>query len=254
MGMSSSAIDNVLLLSEHAGETYTKVLDRLHSLLQPTTYVEIGTAHGDTLALAGCASVAIDPRFQLKHDIVGSKPACHLFQMTSDAFFSCYHLSEVLGGPVDMAFLDGMHEYEFLLRDFINIEKHCSKNSTVLLHDCLPTDRYVARRDPGDQSLAELSPHREWWAGDVWKAAAIIRQHRRDLLMLGVNAPPTGLIVITNLDPGSKVLSSQYETAIQDFAAVPADEHFRIFAESIAMVPTAEVSEAGLLRRLLREP
>ena len=38
-----------------------------------------------------------------------------------------------LGGlPIDLAIIDGMHQFEFALRDFINIEKHSSPQSTNL--------------------------------------------------------------------------------------------------------------------------
>ncbi len=117
-------MDDFHLFSGHSGDSYAVVLARLHELLQPKTYVEIGTARGDTLALAACMSVAIDPHFQLSADVVGGKPACHLFQTTSDAFFSDQDLHSILGGHVEMAFLDGMHEYEFLLRDFMHVEKY----------------------------------------------------------------------------------------------------------------------------------
>ncbi len=62
-------------------------------------------------------------------------------------FFARHDLGGLLGKPISMAFLDGMHHFEYLLRDFINTEKHCSSNSVILLHDCLPTDRHVARRE-----------------------------------------------------------------------------------------------------------
>ena len=73
---------------KHAGAGYLKLLRRLHALRRPKTYLEIGTAAGKTLALARCASIAIDPRFRLARDVKQGKPTCHLFEMTSDAFFA----------------------------------------------------------------------------------------------------------------------------------------------------------------------
>jgi len=151
-----------------------------------------------------------------------------------------------------MAFLDGMHEYEFLLRDFINVEKHCEKDSVVLMHDCLPSDEHVARRNPADMSLADLSPHPDWWAGDVWKAAAIIRQLRPDLVMFGITTPPTGLIAITNLDPNSEVLQSQYSEAIRMFDENTCPESFIAeFANSMPLFPPERLTSAfAVLGRL----
>ncbi|NJO21631.1 MAG: class I SAM-dependent methyltransferase, partial [Sphingomonadales bacterium] len=142
----------------HAGVGYLKLLRRLHAVKRPTTYLEIGTAAGKTLALARCASIAIDPRFRLGRDVrqggAGGKPARHLFEMTSDSFFAARSPSALFGRPVDLAFIDGMHHFEFALRDVMNVEAHCRPDSLVVLHDCLPVDAHMARRDPRDRSGA----------------------------------------------------------------------------------------------------
>jgi hypothetical protein len=45
----------------HEGTGYLRLLRRLHALKRPRSYLEIGTAAGKTLAVARCASIAIDP-------------------------------------------------------------------------------------------------------------------------------------------------------------------------------------------------
>ena len=45
----------------HQGKSYPSVMSRLHRYCRPATYLEIGTETGRTLALARCASIAIDP-------------------------------------------------------------------------------------------------------------------------------------------------------------------------------------------------
>ncbi len=199
------------------GRVYTDVISTLHSKLRPKSYFEIGTQTGATLALAQCASIAVDPGFQIESNVVGEKSVCSLFQMPSDDFFSLYSPTTIFGRNVDMAFLDGMHLYEFLLRDFMNTEKHCSPNSVIILHDCIPTDTFAARRMVGDLSQRELSSNPEAWAGDVWKTVAILMQVRPDLMIYAFDAPPTGLIIITNLDPSSTVLSRKYTALVERF-------------------------------------
>lgn len=244
-------MDSISLLPEHRGERYTSVLQRLHDFLQPESYVEIGTLHGDTLALTRCASVAIDPHFQLQQDVIGNKPSCHLFQMTSDDFFAQQNLRQLFGKPVQMAFLDGMHQHEFLLRDFMNIEKQCERSSVVLMHDCLPADRHVARRDPHDKSLANMSPHPDWWAGDVWKAAAIIRLLRPDVVMFGITTPPTGLIAVTNLDPNSNVLASESPRVARGLEGDDdAEVAIREFVGSVPMFPPHVLTSSAWLTKL----
>jgi capsular polysaccharide biosynthesis protein len=211
-------------IPEHTGPDYTAVLGRLHDCLRPKRYLEIGTLNGETLALCKCDSIAIDPEFKkLKEDAL-NKEVVLLFRMTSDAFFSSYSPSALLGGPLDMAFIDGMHLYEFVLRDFINVEKHCRTNSLIILHDCIPTDACVARRDFGDVTLNALSDHSSWWAGDAWKAALIIRKVRPDLKFFSFDAGPTGLVVITGLDPSSLALERAYFDTVSEYKNVSMEQ------------------------------
>jgi hypothetical protein len=99
------------------GSEYTNVLSRLHSTLNPRSYLEIGVNAGRSFALARCASIGIDPAFAISDpstmiDIL-KKPVCMMFNMGSDAFFRQFNPSELLGKPIEMAFLDGLHRCEF---------------------------------------------------------------------------------------------------------------------------------------------
>lgn len=239
-------------IPEHQGLPYDAFLARLHQALRPRTYLEIGTAHGGTLQLAACASIAVDPRFALDRDVVGRKPCCLLFQQTSDVFFRSHDPRALLGLPLDLAFLDGMHHYEYLLRDFINTERHCHPASVILLHDCLPTDAHVARRDYQDATRAHLSHRPGWWAGDVWKTVAILRRHRPGLSIRAFDAPPTGLIAVTGLDPASRVLSDGYFDLVAEFAEPdPAGAALEAFLASLPILDSRACTDPGVLPGLL---
>lgn len=212
-----SSAEDFFLLPDHAGIQYGAVLVALHRHFQPQSYLEIGTLSGESLAFANCPSIAIDPGFAINRNAMGDKPACLFMQMPSDRFFATYNPAALLNRPIDLAFLDGMHLFEFLLRDFINTERHCHPGSIVLMHDCLPTDAYIARRELGDSRFAQRSPHPDWWAGDVWKTVAILKQHRPDLKILALDAEPTGLIAITGLNPRSEVLSQRYFAVTEQY-------------------------------------
>ncbi len=207
------------------GPDYYYILQRLHAVLKPKTYLEIGTRDGGSLAQAACEAIAIDPNFDLRMEVVGVKSACHLYQQTSDSFFAERDPAAILGRPVDFAFLDGMHLYEFLLRDFINVERHCRPNSVIALHDCIPNDSFVARRAQSDLSLAPYSEAPSgWWAGDVWKMVAILQEFRPELRIAGYAVPPTGLVLVTGLNPQSNVLSELYGDAVESMRDTgPAD-------------------------------
>lgn len=208
----------------HQGAVFYSVLTDLHATLRPRRYLEIGTATGASLAIAQCASIAIDPDFRIDSNISGNKVCCMTFQMGSDEFFRNYDPVALLGGKIDLAFLDGMHLFEFLLRDFINIEKKCRRDSVILMHDCIPTDAHIARRYAGDESLAHLSEAPNWWAGDLWKTVMILKALRPKLKITALDSPPTGLIAITNLDSDDTTLEENYYDAVANYIDRPFDQ------------------------------
>jgi len=202
------------------GEWYLSFMQRLHGILQPATYFEVGTSTGDSLVLSQCPSIAVDPAFRLSAERVGPKPICAFYQMTSDAYFAAHSPSALFGRPIDLAFLDGLHLAEALLRDFINTERHCKPNSVVMLHDCIPTDTYIAERVNSPERRESRSAHPGWWTGDVWKVLPILRRMRPDLSIHALDASCTGLVMITNLDPGSTVLSDTYAASLREMRAM----------------------------------
>jgi hypothetical protein len=201
-----------------AGELYIPCLARIHFKARPRTYLEIGTLAGQTLSMSRCRSVAVDPEFRISEPLLGAIPFLFLFQGTSDEFFRNLDPKAVLGGPIDLAFLDGMHLFEFLLRDFINTERNCHRGSMVILHDCMPLDLAMTGRDMGEVLSRPNARHPGWWTGDVWKTADILIRYRPDLDIIALDAPPTGLIIIRNLDPGSATLESRYQAIVEEYS------------------------------------
>jgi hypothetical protein len=231
---SVSAQTGQALVADHKGRWYGDVLKHLHETLRPAAYFEIGTLGGATLALATCPSIAVDPAFRIDRNVVGSKNVCHLYQLTSDDFFAAHNPQQILARPIDLAFLDGMHHFEFLLRDFMNTELSCHREAVIVLHDCLPTDVFVARREVNDRTYIDLSPHENWWAGDVWKVLLVLKKYRPRLKIVCVDAAPTGLVLITNLDPTSTRLRSAYDDIVNEFSHMQLLEYSvtRLFQEA----------------------
>lgn len=201
----------MIFFSRKSAGDYYEVLGRIQSFLKPRTYVEIGIRNGESFALAktAVASIGIDPEPDLKTALL---PGARVFNKTSDAFFAENNLAGELGhDTVDLAFIDGMHLFEFALRDFVNLEKFCGPNSTILVHDCYPVDRVTAARERTT----------EFWSGDVWKLILCLKKYRPDLQISSVDAPPTGLGIIRGLDRHSTVLSSRLESLYAEF--IPSD-------------------------------
>ncbi len=236
----------------HQGKSYLSVLSRLHRYRRPATYLEIGTETGRTLEMARCASIAIDPEFRLDCDVKAGKPSCGLYEMTSDAFFASHDATTLLGAPIDFAFIDGMHRYEFALRDFMHVERHCRRNSVIALHDCLPVDTHMARVDPRDRQFAARAEHKIGWAGDTWKAIWILGRYRPDLRLFAFDAPPSGLMVVARLDPASTLLRDRYDDVIKAAADVSLADYYA----ELEVLPTSAIRRpvgfAGLLARFHR--
>jgi hypothetical protein len=250
MDESGRSIDeNAKSIPDLAGEDYLVVLRRLHRELRPRTYLEVGTSLGNSLRLVECASIAVDPAFQITEDMIGKKPVCALYQMTSDRYFEHYDPKSVLGGPIEMAFLDGMHHCEVLLRDFINTERHCKKNAIIVLHDCAPVELAIAERV---RTSASIAPHRrDWWVGDVWRTLLALKRRRPDLRITVLDAPPSGLACVTNLDPRSTALADGYVEIVDDMLSWSLDDiGLENFMRMIDPRPTSCVDSSEAISRL----
>ena len=224
-----------------SGDLYTDCLARMHAVLQPRTYLEIGTLNGETLKLSRSRSVAIDPAFALTIDVPQAMPSLFLFNGTSDDFFRTCDPVAILGGKIDFAFLDGMHLFEFLLRDFINTERHCRRESTIVLHDCVPLDFVMTGRDMARVLSDPNARYPGWWTGDVWKTVDILLEHRPDLDIVALDAPPTGLVAIRNLDPASAVLAREYDDIVEARRALPEERSYRDYVRKLRIRSTAVV-------------
>ena len=199
------------------------------------TYLEVGTHNGASLAPIRCASVAIDPSFKITENIMGEKSVCHLYQETSDDYFSAHDPKADLGSTIDTAFLDGMHLFEYLLRDFINVEKHCGPESTIFLHDCLPPTFEMTNRAG---KMAERT-YKGYWTGDVWKVVPILQKYRPELTLTFYDCPPTGLVAVTGLVPASPVLAERYNEAVAQWAENSGDfDNLRSFFGSVKITRT----------------
>ena len=250
--MSEVAASDTEVMPFHAGADYFECLSKLHAVMEPARYLEVGVWKGESLARAQAASIAVDPDFhQPEFDVLAGKTACHFFQCESDAFFATHDPVAILGGPVDLAFLDGMHRFEFLLRDFANTERVCHPGSVIVLHDCLPIDPRITNRDRAEHlRLDAVVPG--WWAGDVWKLPVLLKRFRPDLAMVALDAPPTGLILIARLDPASRSLNERYDAMVAGMMDVGLAEFgTRRLFELLAPYSTALLDDPAALRAAL---
>jgi len=195
------------------GDHYHEVLRRLHAFLAPRLYIEIGIETGAALAMARPPTIAVgvDPAARIEHPFSADT---RIFEMTSDAFFASVDLAaETSLARFDMAFIDGMHTFDQTLRDFINLERLAQPRSVVLVHDCLPLSAPTATRDR----------HTRFWSGDTWRLIPLLKRARPDLAIRTIACRPTGLALITRLDPSSTVLDTGFADLVDAFMHLPFD-------------------------------
>ena len=206
----------------HEGIYYLHWLKAAAQLLMPQMYLEIGTHAGNSIKMIGCDAVCVDPNFIISSNVLMRRRNTHFFQGTSDDFFSDRSLiKRLFPDGVDLAFLDGLHLYEALLKDFINTERNVSsENSMIVMHDCLPLNERMADRLRRTGDETEPQRIRDFWTGDVWKVVAILSKYRPDLKICYLDCPPTGLVVCTGLDSSNGFLQSNYENIVEEFRNV----------------------------------
>lgn len=187
-----------------AARSHLEFLQRIHSELRPNSYLEIGVETGVTLNLATCPAVGVDPAPLCREF---PNPHVRLFEMTSDDFFATQDVRKLFPQGIDFAFIDGMHLFEFALRDFMNIERHSHKNSVIALHDCYPPHIDWAERERTQAA----------WCGDIWKLLPILNRYRPDLDVKVFDCPFVGIVLVSGLSRGNMTLKKKYDEIVKQF-------------------------------------
>lgn len=214
--------------------SYLEVLGELHGLINPRTYLEIGVRRGSSLALATGPAIAIDP--EPHPDFVPDRPNLRFYRCTSDDFFF-FHAPHLAPASIDLAFIDGMHLAENVYRDFINVERLMHPDGVIVIDDVLPNHQIQASRERQSQV----------WTGDVWRFAEFLAQKRPDLHLTWLNTAPSGLLVISRLDPGNTLLRSEYNPLMRTLASeagAPVPDH--LLTRANATAPTIENLRAAV--------
>jgi hypothetical protein len=184
-------------------EPYIQALGRLHQQLRPELYLEIGIRAGGSLRLATGRAIGVDPDLSLAGDFPASTT---VFPLASDDFFRD-EADRVLDRPVDLAFIDGLHLFEYVLRDFMNVERRAARHGLVVVDDIFPNHPDQSSRDRKTRV----------WTGDVWRLMACLAERRPDLILLPIDTAPTGLLLIAGLDPDNRVLWEDYNPIVRRF-------------------------------------
>ena len=202
-------------------EHYLATLSRIHEKLRPELYLEIGVRAGDSLRLAKNSAIGIDPKMRLAEP----NPAVVLYHETSDEFFD-RHAAEAIDRSVDLAFIDGLHLFEYAFRDFMNLERRASPSGLIVIDDIFPNHPLQGSRFRRTRV----------WTGNVWRLLLCLAEQRPDLFLLPLNDSPTGLLLIAGLDPANRVLWQQYNSIVR-----------RYLSDEFQDVPAAFLGRTGAL-------
>ncbi|PZV34310.1 hypothetical protein B5V02_32690 [Mesorhizobium kowhaii] len=200
-----------------SGPSYYDWLERLYAELKPAVVVEIGVFDGVSLSKikAPTLAIGIDPN---PRATVALGAETHIFPETSDAFFDRGGADALLAGrPVGVGFIDGLHSFDQVLRDFANLERYCDAGSVLLVHDTAALDEATQR----------VPPTTQFHTGDVWKLVPALKTLRPDLDVFTIATPWTGLTVISGFGKGgydrSWMVDAGQRFANMEFAEIEAN-------------------------------
>ncbi|GAA1853662.1 class I SAM-dependent methyltransferase [Microlunatus capsulatus] len=221
---------------------YLDFLATVHERLRPAAYLEIGVRNGGSLALARGRAVGIDPAFAIHAELDGDVA---LFRTTSDEYFSRPDpLAPTGGQPFELSFIDGLHLFEFALRDFIFAERHSAARGMIVFDDVLPRDVPEAARER----------HTHQWTGDVFGVLQVLERYRPDLLVLPLDTKPTGLLAVVGLDPQNTVLVDHFEEILAEFRRPDPQPVPREILDRLSVVAPHRFLEAGVVELLAGQP
>jgi hypothetical protein len=228
-------------VSEASGESagFPKIslhafLRILHSTIAPRTYLEVGVFRGDSLRLARCVAVGIDPMPAIESRL---RATTHIVKMAGDEFFAQPRPLEpyyqhggvrwqsllrhprlikrwLKGTPrrndgecfAELALIDGMHHAEFALRDFMNVERNSAPWSVIVFDDMLPQNQTQALR------MGAIGG----WTGDVFRLHKVLNTYRPDLVAVLVDTDPTGVLVVFAPNHLDERLRTSYDQIVAE--------------------------------------
>jgi len=121
------------------------------------TYLEIGVDEGGSLEIVRPETLDAGYRSERTSAKTSKAPTAGIRQTSDD--FSRNDVTFYWAASLGSRLHDGMHQFEFALRDFFNVERHCSADSIILIHDVYPIDAISAGRERVSN----------FWSGDIWR-------------------------------------------------------------------------------------
>jgi predicted O-methyltransferase YrrM len=157
---------------------HSTFIGHLASIYNPTTYVELGLYHGETITQVQPFAKKIYGVDIKQNDYIESLRRFSNIDInytSTDAFF------ESFTGTIDMAFIDADHCLESAQRDFDNVLCRLNPGGIIMLHDT----------DPEEDRLFDPQ-----FCGDSYKIVSIL-ENRDDINVITIPIREAGLTIVT---------------------------------------------------------
>lgn len=152
--------------------TVADVIQGLINKHEYKSYLEIGLDDGETFrSIECCHKAGVDPA-----------TADGGYQMTADQFWEDMLKLKGYPYPFDIILVDGDHRWSAALRDVSMALRYLASNGTVVMHDIMPR-----KQEHADLTYRNQNGHTVPGNGSAWKAWAILRMSRPDLVMRSLN-------------------------------------------------------------------
>jgi hypothetical protein len=175
-----TSLDNPLSL--RAKES-SDLLNEIAVIVGAQTYLEIGVESGLTFMQVNIEKkTGVDPKFHFDYQKeIGSNIA--FYEITSDVFFQKIDKAEISHSRFDLIFIDGLHVFDQVLRDFINSIRYVNFGGVIVIDDTVPIDEFSALPSQVDcYKLRKASGKHDdgSWHGDVYKLVDIVSKSKFD--------------------------------------------------------------------------
>jgi hypothetical protein len=186
-----------------------QLIQRLMKQKKLSNYLEIGVFNGHIFfRIRSHFKVAVDPAFKFdalrkigKIILNPNNLFNQYFEKTADDFFAQDAAQVFSNKPIQVALIDGMHEYEFALRDIENTLGYLSDDGVIIVHDC----NALTKESSSSYSDWIRGPGVGTWNGNIWKTILHLRSLRGDLTAFVLDCDH-GLGIVTKRKP-EKLLS-----------------------------------------------
>ena len=148
------------------------LINDIAKIIDAHSYLEIGVETGLTFnQIKIFQKTAVDPRFLFDYQR-DFRTNLSFHEITSDVFFKKLAENEIKNRKFDLIFIDGLHLFEQVLKDFINSVNHINTGGVIVIDDTVPIDEFSALPSQKDcyRLRIESGRHNDGsWQGDVYE-------------------------------------------------------------------------------------